>query len=309
MRHSGRILVAFAVVLVTALVAAPGAAALSNRVFVSTTGDDGNDCSDPLNPCRYIARALTQVATRGEVIALASGGYGAINITKSVTISGPPGVVIFSNFPVNVSTGLAATVVLRGLTIDGTGATTGSGINVTSVGWLHVENCVITGFLGFGGPNGNGIFFNSPGQLFVKDTVVRANGSGGIYVFPTAPGAFASIDHCRTEQNYQGVVADATGGGFAIVTVRDSVASGNSADGFAAIFGELNVENCLSANNIGTGVSSQVAGAIVRVSNSTITDNGTGISAGASTSILSRSDNTVRGNTTKGAFTGTFSAD
>src|SRR5450755_2583823 len=118
--------------------------ALSNRVFVSTTGNDANDCSNPLTPCVDFTGALAQVAMGGEIIAQATGPYGPLNITKSVTISGPPGVVIYSGHTVTVNAA-GATVVLRGLTIDGTGAS-GSGINIAAVGTLFVESCVIANF-------------------------------------------------------------------------------------------------------------------------------------------------------------------
>ena len=149
------------------LLAAPAQAVPASRVFMSTNGNDSNNCANPNTPCLTFAGSLAQVAVGGEVIAEATGGYGAINVTQSVTVSGPPGVVIYSGFTVTVNAP-GATVVLRGLTIDGTGAA-GNGINVISVGNLHVESCVITGF------TGNGIYFTSAGRLFVKDTIVRGS--------------------------------------------------------------------------------------------------------------------------------------
>src|SRR5450755_2528918 len=127
-----------------ALLAAFPAHALSNRIFVSTNGSDANDCSNPLTPCVDFTGALAQVATGGEIIAQATGPYGPLNITKAVTISGPPGVVIYSGHQVTVNAA-GATVVLRGLTIDGNGAVE-NGINVVAVGTLYVESCVIAGF-------------------------------------------------------------------------------------------------------------------------------------------------------------------
>ena len=198
---------------------------------MSTTGNDSNNCANPNTPCLTFAGSLAQVAVGGEVIAEATGGYGAINVTQSVTVSGPPGVVIYSGFTVTVNAP-GATVVLRGLTIDGTGATTGSGINVVAVSVLHVESCVITGFAGSDYPDGSGIFFTSAGQLFVKDTIIRGNGYIGIWFRPSGT-AQASVDHCRLEQNVFGFISDGTDGA-ATATIRDSVVSGNSASGLVA---------------------------------------------------------------------------
>ena len=304
MRLQNRIPIA-ATLLLPLLLAAPAHAVLANRVFMSTTGNDSNNCANPNTPCLTFAGSLAQVAVGGEVIAEATGGYGAINITQGVTVSGPPGVVIYSGFTVTVNAP-AATVVLRGLTIDGTGTTTGSGINVLSVGNLHVENCVITGFAGNPGSDGTGIFFNSDsaGRLFVKDTIIRGNGYIGIWVNPSSGTAQASVDHCRLEGNFFGLVSENN----VKATIRDSVVSGHTASGLQAeTGGELNAEGCLVANNV-YGLVSVEAGSILRVSNCTVTDNDTGLFADVTSSLLTRSNNTVEGNGTDGSFTGTYSA-
>jgi hypothetical protein len=108
------------------------------------------------------------------------------------------------------------------------------------------------------------------------------------------------------EGNKFGITANAFTGNVS-ATVRDSVISGNSSAGLdAEVDGELNAEGCLVANNV-VGLQA-VTGAILRASNCTVTDNGTGLSS-SSSSLLSRSNNTVQGNTIKGAFTGTYTAD
>src|ERR1022692_4974693 len=93
---------AIAVAVLALLVAIP-AHAVSNRIFMSTNGNNASDCANPLTPCLTFAGALAQVNVGGEVIAEATGGYGALNITQAVTISGPPGVVIYSGLPVTVN--------------------------------------------------------------------------------------------------------------------------------------------------------------------------------------------------------------
>ena len=302
MRIFSRILIA-ATLLLPLLLAAPAQAVPASRVFMSTNGNDSNNCANPNTPCLTFAGSLAQVAVGGEVIAEATGGYGAINVTQSVTVSGPPGVVIYSGFTVTVNAP-GATVVLRGLTIDGTGASA-DGISAPSVGNLHVESCVITGF------TGNGIFFNSAGKLFVKDTIIRGNGRRSVCgSSPSTGTALASVDHCRLERNGWGLISDGQGGGTAKTTIRDSVASGNTNYGLLADFGgELNAEGCLAANN-GAGlaaIDNAGGAAVFRASNCTVTDNGGGVSA-SNASMLSRSNNTVEGNSADGAFTGTYSA-
>jgi hypothetical protein len=296
-RTSGPSLVA-----VLALLIASYAHATSNRIFVSTKGNNANDCSNPLTPCLDFTGALSQVNAGGEIIAEATGPYGPLNVTTAVTISGPPGVVIYSGHQVSVNAP-GATVVLRGLTIDGNGAVE-NGIMVTAVGALYVENCVIAGFQNGGtGLTGNGIYFKSAGQLFVKDTVIRGNAGTAVRVVPSAGSARASIVNCRAEKNIGGVICNDNGQ----VSVRSSVFSGNSSYATAAAGtapAELNLDGCVIANNA-IGVLSNNSGT-VRVSNCTLTDNDVGLWTGTG-ALLSRSDNTLEGNLTQGTFTGTFS--
>ena len=289
------------------LASATPAFGLANRVFVSQrSGNDLNSCSNILTPCQTFAGAVVQLNPGGEAIVLDSGGYGAVTITQSVTIEAPPGVLAFIHpstpidaVSINAS---GATVVLRGLTINGAGQTTGSGISVAAVAELHVENCLITGFAGISANNGDGIYFNAAGSLFVKDTITRGNGYVGVYVIAPSGTAQASLDHCRLEQNEIGLLVQPN----AQASIQSSVASGNSNCGLYAGGGELNSESCLVANNL-IGARTTGTTGFLRASNCTITDNVTGVNPGGG-SLLSRSNNTLEGNVVNGSFTGGYTA-
>ena len=134
-------------------------------------------------PCRNFNAAVGVVNAGGEVVALDSGGYGPVTISKAVTLTSPLGVyaaitaLTAGSSAITVSAASTDTVVLRGLTLTGLGGQ--NGINVTSVGNLHVEGCVISGF------TGNGIFVNlaaDGSHIFIKDTITRNNGSAGIFI-------------------------------------------------------------------------------------------------------------------------------
>src|SRR5688500_11535540 len=64
--------------------AAP-AQAQATRTWVSGVGDDVNPCSRTA-PCKTFAGAISKTATNGEINCLDPGGFGAVNITKSITI-------------------------------------------------------------------------------------------------------------------------------------------------------------------------------------------------------------------------------
>jgi hypothetical protein len=59
------------------------------RVFVASYGNDANPCTF-LSSCRNFQQAVNVVDAGGEVTAIDSAGFGAINITKSVTITNRP---------------------------------------------------------------------------------------------------------------------------------------------------------------------------------------------------------------------------
>src|SRR5262245_43296094 len=65
------------------------AQAQATRTWVSGVGDDANPCSR-FAPCKTFAGAMPKTAPCGEIDALDPGSFGAVTITKSVTIDGTP---------------------------------------------------------------------------------------------------------------------------------------------------------------------------------------------------------------------------
>src|ERR1043166_9558589 len=60
--------------------------AQATRTWVSGVGDDANPCSRTA-PCKTFAGAISKTAAGGEINVLDPGGFGAVTITKSITIS------------------------------------------------------------------------------------------------------------------------------------------------------------------------------------------------------------------------------
>jgi hypothetical protein len=276
------------------------------RTFVSTTGTDSGNCN-PTAPCRTFNYAMTQTADGGEVVALTSGGYGAIDITKSVQIVAPlgvhagispssgvqlPGLATGADAAVLVNAPTTATVVLRNLYINKQGETD-YGIYATQVGTLHIEGCVVNGF----GTGGAGIRFHASGRLIVRDTAVR-NNDYGIYISAPSGTAYASVDRCRLEHNRNnGIIASDR----SQVTVSNTVATSQRGIGigfnvfvFSGQPAELNCESCV-ASNYGIGFYS-AAGTVMRVSRSAATNNTYGFYCEAGALLESLGNNMVRGN-------------
>src|SRR5687767_10003387 len=59
--------------------------AQATRTWVSGVGDDANPCSRTA-PCKTFAGAISKTATGGEINCLDPGGFGALTITKSITV-------------------------------------------------------------------------------------------------------------------------------------------------------------------------------------------------------------------------------
>src|SRR5579862_7328584 len=124
---------AVAVGLMAMFLAAAQLSAQATRTFVSGVGDDANPCSRTA-PCKTFAGAISKTAPGGEIDVLDPGGFGAVTITKSISIEADgviAGVLVSGTNGINVAAGATDEVVLRGLTFEGLG--TGlDGISYTS---------------------------------------------------------------------------------------------------------------------------------------------------------------------------------
>src|SRR6266568_3110447 len=68
------------------------ASAQNSRSLVSVTGNGANPCT-PGFERRTFTRALAVTNAGGEIVAITSGGYGAVTINKAVSIIAAPGIV------------------------------------------------------------------------------------------------------------------------------------------------------------------------------------------------------------------------
>src|SRR6267378_1218518 len=149
--HMKKVLNVLAVLVFTCAFASL-AQAQATRTWVSGVGDDANPCSRTA-PCKTFAGAISKTADCGEIDALDPGGFGAVTITKSITIDGTAtlaGILAAGTTGVIINTSDNTKVVtLRGLSING--ACTGiRGINIIQAKTVNVEDCVIFRFLNEG---------------------------------------------------------------------------------------------------------------------------------------------------------------
>jgi hypothetical protein len=298
------------------------ASAQAPRTWVSGVGDDANPCSRTA-PCKTFAGAISKTAAGGEISVLDPGGFGAVTITKAITIDGGGGqvasVLVSGTNGIVVSAGAGHTVTLRNLRINGLAGTPTGGLNgvqFLSGAALHIENCTIFGF------TQNGININlssgAAASVFVTDTVV-SNSAGGVAARNAGAGnLFVSLQWTTLSQNSGfGYRADGSGGPGSIFTaVSDSLIAGNgtgmSAVGGPAAFNGIQVTRSSIVNNTTTGaVSNGSAGPTSIVSSNTlISGNGTGLSSVGGGNLFTYKSNSVNQNAgVDGAFTGTLTPE
>src|SRR5713101_3588949 len=195
MRRISLSLTLFATSFVLLMHAAP-AHAQATRTWVSGVGDDANPCSRTA-PCKTFPGAISKTAINGEINCLDPGGFGAVTITKSITIdchevfasilnSGTNGINIpFDSFN---AADVRKTVRLRNLNFNG--ADTGvTGIRITggatiAAGVVLIEDCLIDGNFAGAAPRGISEERIGGGELYVSNTTVRNVGQAGIAIAP-----------------------------------------------------------------------------------------------------------------------------
>ncbi len=304
------VLLSFVSALFLAALSIP-ANAQATRTWISGVGDDANPCSRTA-PCKTFAGAISKTATGGEIDCLDPGGFGAVTITKAITLDcasgegGQVGSILVSgtNGIVVASTPAGSSITIRNISINGIGAGL-SGIRyISGGGALHIENAEIFGF------TQNGVDFENTAaaNLFVRDSQISDNAGGAILAKPSG-GVLANVSVYRTKMDRSLYGLRVEDGGKA--TVQDSVAHSNNGNGFVAVSAstaaEINITNSVASNTFTNGVATSGAGARINLSYSTITDNGTGIntSAGGTIAGTSPGTNLVFGNASPGAFNAT----
>jgi hypothetical protein len=211
---------------------APSAHAQASRTWVSGVGDDANPCSRTA-PCKTFAGAISKTASGGEIDVLDPGGFGALTITKPITLDGGGGLVasilVAGTNGINISAGSGA-VILRNLRIAGVGSGL-NGINYVSASSLLVENCEIFGFT----LNGINIAPSAgTNSVVIQRTTANNNSQGGIQVKPTGGTTNITVTGSYANNNAFGIGIDTTGGGTASMIVDHTTANENGGNGAQA---------------------------------------------------------------------------
>ena len=260
------------------------AQAQASRTWVSGVGDDANPCSRTA-PCKTFAGAISKTAAGGEIDALDPGGFGAVTITKAITIDGGGGqvasVLASGTNGIVIIAGVSDVVILRNLRINGVRQTATPGlvgIKFTSGSALSVENCDVFGW--------------SQHAILIQPNT-------------QAVGARVSIKNTTAVNNVNGITVDGSGGNAGLiikVAISESVVTTNTANGVtggstaghSTVFLMLN--RIVSSNNNGVGISASGPSVGVEIGGSTVSGNATATSASGGAGISSFKNNQINEN-------------
>jgi hypothetical protein len=256
------------------LYAAP-AQAQATRTWVSGVGDDANPCSRTA-PCKTFAGAISKTAPGGEIDALDPGGFGALTITKSITIDGGGGqvasILVAGTNGFVISAGATDVVIIKNMRFQGLLGGGNANAGLSAIRFINglklvVENCEIYGFAN------NGIDIANPtasNVTAINNTQVMNVNNAGVLVESTTKSQ-VQIDNARFYGTKFGVA----------ITTGNNVVLSNSTSSFAS----------------NTGAEAD-PGATLVLDNNVISFNVTGVGGGGT--IQSFNNNKVFLNTTNG---------
>ncbi|HEV2682677.1 MAG TPA: hypothetical protein VGV14_19410 [Rhodanobacter sp.] len=286
----------FLVATVLAFAFTATAHAQASRTWVSGVGDDANPCSRTA-PCKTFAGAISKTAANGEISVLDPGGFGAVTITKAITINGGgelASVLVSGTNAIVIAAGPTDTVILRNLEFNGIG-TGVDGVLIQSAGNVIIDHCTFEGFTSI---TSNDVELNvtSPTYVVIQDSTITGGAKGVVIDGTSGPGPVTALLKNVTIQ----------GTGTALQTLRGhidvthSTFQNNAAFGALASVGTINLEDSIFSFN-GTAVQAQTA-AQVAISNVDFFNNTVGIGSGGGT-IGSAGNNRKVDNSTPGAPT------
>lgn len=272
----------FRILLAAILMAfASPAFAQATRTWVSGVGDDVNPCSRTA-PCKTFAGAISKTATNGEINVLDSGGFGSVNITKSITIDGKGAhaSILAANVNGIIINGAGITVTLRNLTINSANTTTGNGIRIVNAAAVNIDRVTIENFGGAMPNHGRGVSIETSAanvRVNITNSDFYNNLGVGIHSNPSAGNVILVVDGVRVAK-----------GDFSSIQLRANT--------------KATINNStLTQSRLGGGLTTELSTVAAYVSNSILSNNAYGVfngNGGAPTVVLQ--DNVITGNTVDG---------
>jgi hypothetical protein len=234
------------------------ASAQATRTFVSGVGDDANPCSRTA-PCKTFAGAIAKTAPSGEIDCLDPGGFGAVTITKAMTIDclttgGVGGVLVAGTNGIVVSVPAGTLVQLIGLDFDGIGGVGLSAVTVTTGGNVMIADSLIYGF-GSGGVAAVLMTDGTAGtHILLENDIIRNNLGPAVNISPTGGVTNSiTIDHSVLESNTTSNLVTGTGGTAVLnASVLSGVGNAVNDGGATVSYGNNLIRGTVTGNALTT---------------------------------------------------------
>src|SRR4051794_39271208 len=287
--------------LIASLVLTGALHAQATRTWVSGVGDDANPCSRTA-PCKTFAGAISKTADKGEISVLDPGGFGAVTITKGITINGEGTLAGILSATVNgiiVNAPATSTVYIHNISINGGGSGL-DGIKIFAAGSVIVEDTWIYGITS----HGIEVTASAGTNLKVNNTTIENTGAGDcIHLNTTAGQVVAMVYNSRLQDCASAINAVGNVRAGVAHTVMSHGTIGVKTTGSDSI---INVDNSF-ITYFQTGIKSIASGTAshIRVSDTVIAQNGIGLDTSLGGSIDSFQGNSLVGNPTPGLFSST----
>ncbi|MEK6334550.1 MAG: right-handed parallel beta-helix repeat-containing protein [Acidobacteriota bacterium] len=282
------------------------AQAQATRTWVSGVGDDANPCSRTA-PCKTFAGAISKTAPGGEISALDPGGFGALTITKSISVNGEGTLAGILNASVNgiiINAATTDNIVLRNISIYApASASQGlNGIRVLAAKNVTVDNLTIANVSG----NGIDVAAGANCNVYVVNSRINNCAGAGIRADTSTGIARVTVKNSSFVANGEGI----SGRRNSRISVYESSISFNSIgvhaeSNLAATSAVVFLKGCHINNNTSHGIQAgggiAVASSVVRITDNLINNNaGAGVSIGANGSVETFLNNEINANNPDG---------
>jgi hypothetical protein len=251
------------------------------------------------SPCRSFQVAYNHTNARGEIDVLDPGGYGALTITKSISIQGHgySGISLAAQgAAITINVGANDTVSLRGLLLDGTSFGS-SGVAFNTGGIVNIQDCAIRAF-------GQGLNLVAPGgRVYVANSVLADNGDG-VFV-GEAPNIHVTLARVEILGSLgRGLFAQGINLGSRVpmlIAVNDSTIAGSASYGIWAVssgfqtqvgsFVTVVVARSSIVNGANSAIATDGTGAVVQLYGSMVALNAGGVSTSGGGAVTSWGNN------------------
>lgn len=277
------------IVFICLLALAPQAYAQATRTWVSGVGDDANPCSRT-SPCKTFAGTISKTAAGGEISVLDPGGFGALTITKSITINGEgtlASILVSGTNGIIINAGVNDNIVIRNISLNGL-ANAAAATGLSAIRFIAGKSLLVDNVSIFGFTRGIEVALSDSGNFIANNVTIKDVKLDGIAVSTSAGLLKASVDNVHISNAKFGINVMS-----GLLQLNRSTITHNRTVGVMVDGGTASITGSVINGN-STGVKA-LANSEIRLSNNDLLDNGLAISCAGGGIISTAFNNRIAG--------------